>query len=75
MDTQPNVTEPVGKRRAWPPLTITVKSAAELSGLSRITINRMMWAGKLRSSKVGSRRLIEYRSFVEALGLSQPDAA
>jgi excisionase family DNA binding protein len=57
-----------------PPLTITIKSAMELSGLSRPTINRMMWAGKLRSSKVGSRRLIEYTSFVQALGLNQPKA-
>ena len=84
MDTQPNVT---GKKAGadatgslihpgsprGPPLTITVKTAAELSGLSRVTINRMMWAGKLRSSKVGARRLIEYASFVQALGL-QPAA-
>jgi hypothetical protein len=27
------------------PLTITVRRAQELSGLSRITINRMIWAG------------------------------
>ena len=57
------------------PLTITIRRAQELSGLSRITINRMIWSGKLRSSTVGSRRLIEYRSFVEALGLAQPEAA
>jgi excisionase family DNA binding protein len=57
------------------PLTITIKSAMELSGLSRPTINRLMWSGKLRSSKVGSRRLIEYASFVEALGISQHEAA
>jgi len=58
-----------------PPLTITIKTAMELSGLSRATLNRMMWSGKLRSSTVGSRRLIEYVSFVKALGLDQPSAA
>jgi hypothetical protein len=57
------------------PLTITIKSAMQLSGLSRATINRLMWSGKLRSSTVGSRRLIEYASFVAALGLDQPKAA
>jgi hypothetical protein len=29
------------------PLTITVRRAQELSGLSRITINRMIWAGNV----------------------------
>ena len=69
---QANVT---GKKSGAVPLTITIKSAMELSGLSRATINRMMWSGKLRSSTVGSRRLIEYASFVKALGLSQSSAA
>jgi excisionase family DNA binding protein len=74
MDTvQASVTRK--KSNSVPPLTITVRSATQLSGLSRITINRMMWAGKLRSSKVGGRRLIEYASFVKALGLNQPEAA
>ncbi len=57
------------------PLTITIRRAQELSGLSRITINRAIWTGKLKSSTVGSRRLIEYRSFVELLGLEQTKAA
>jgi hypothetical protein len=77
MDTaQANVTgKKAGTDSASAPLTITIKRAQQLSGLSRATINRMMWAGKLRSSTVGSRRLIEYASFVEALGLNQPSAA
>lgn len=57
------------------PLTITISRAQELSGLSRATINRLMWSGKLRSTTVGSRRLIEYASFVQALGLNQSEAA
>jgi hypothetical protein len=63
------------KKPGGEPLTITIKSAMELSGLSRATINRMMWGGKLRSTTVGSRRLIEYASFVAALGLNQSAAA
>jgi hypothetical protein len=57
------------------PLTITISRAQELSGLSRATINRAIWGGKLKSSCVGSRRLIEYRSFMEMLGLNQSEAA
>ena len=57
---------PTDKRR-----TITIKRAEQESDLSRSTINRLIWAGKLRSSKVGSRRLIDYASFEEVLGLSQ----
>ena len=66
---------PANANSAGAPLTITIKRAQQLSGLSRATINRMMWAGKLRSSTVGSRRLIAYDSFLEALGLSQSGAA
>jgi hypothetical protein len=74
MDTvQANVTG--RKVGADAPLTVTIRRAQELSGLSRATINRLMWSGKLRSSTVGSRRLIEYASFVDALGLTQSDAA
>jgi hypothetical protein len=58
-----------------PPLTITIRRAQELSGLSRSSINRLMWSGKLRSSTVGSRRLIEFASFIEVLGLNRSDAA
>jgi excisionase family DNA binding protein len=61
---------PTDKRR-----TITIRRAEQESDLSRSTINRLIWAGKLRSSKVGSRRLIDYASFEEVLGLNQPDAA
>jgi hypothetical protein len=66
---------PANTNSASSPLTITIRRAQQLSGLSRATINRMMWSGKLRSSTVGSRRLIEYASFVKALGLSQSSAA
>ena len=77
MDTiQANVTgKKAGADTGAPPLTLTIRRAQELSGLSRSTINRLMWSGKLRSSTVGSRRLIEYASFVEVLGLNPSEAA
>jgi excisionase family DNA binding protein len=64
-----------GSPRGPPPLTISIKSAMELSGLSRATINRLMWSGKLRSTTVGSRRLINYADFVALLGVAQSEAA
>lgn len=67
--------KPAQDPQSTSPLTITVRRAQELSGLSRVTINRAIWAGKLKSSTVGTRRLIEYRSFVELLGIEQTEAA
>jgi excisionase family DNA binding protein len=58
-----------------PPLTITIRRAMELSGLSRATINRNLWSGKLRSTTVGSRRLINYADFVALLGVALSEEA
>jgi excisionase family DNA binding protein len=70
MDTiQANVT---GKKT---PLTITIKTAMELSGLSRPTLNRLIWAKKLRTTHVGARHLIYFDSFQEVLGLKQSETA
>jgi excisionase family DNA binding protein len=63
------------KRRAWPPLTITIRAACELSGLSRVTINRLIWAKRLRSTHVGAKHLVYFDSLQEVLGLNLPDAA
>jgi predicted DNA-binding transcriptional regulator AlpA len=69
MDTlQANVT---GRKT---PLTITIKSAMELSGLSRPTINRPIWAKKLRTTHIGSRHLIFFDSFQVFLGIDQSAA-
>jgi excisionase family DNA binding protein len=57
------------------PITITIKSAMELSGLSRPTINRAIWAKKLRTTHVGSRHLIFFDSFQEFLGVTDQSAA
>ena len=58
-----------------PPITITIRRACELSGLSRVTINRLIWAKKLRSTHVGTRHLVYFDSLQEVLGLTQPEAA
>lgn len=58
-----------------PPLTITIKRAQELSGLSRATINRLIWAKKLRSTHVASRHLVYFNSFQQVLGLKEPEVA
>jgi hypothetical protein len=64
---QANIT---GKKSGAVPLTITIKSAMELSGLSRPTINRRIWSGELKTTHVGSRHLIFFNSFQEMLGLA-----
>jgi hypothetical protein len=63
-----------GGRPAQPPLTITIKSAMELSGLGRTTINRRIWSGELKATHVGSRHLIFFDSFQKMLGLDQSEA-
>lgn len=57
------------------PITISIKRAQQLSGLCRATINRLIWAGKLESTKVGSSRLIKYHSFKKLLATGTPEIA
>ena len=45
-----------------PPLTITVKQAARLSGLSKTTIWKHISSGLLRSTSVGRSRLVHFSS-------------
>lgn len=51
-------------------LTYTVQEAAQLTGLHKITIHRAIAADKLRSHKVGTRRLIDARSLREFVGVA-----
>jgi hypothetical protein len=73
MDTvQANVTgKKAGTDNASAPLTITIRRAQELSGLSRPTINRRIWSGELKTTHVGTRHLIFFDSFQKMLGLTQ----
>jgi excisionase family DNA binding protein len=45
--------QPGGQR-----VTITIREACEVSRLSRSTINRLLWARKLTSVRIGRRVLI-----------------
>jgi hypothetical protein len=72
-DTSGSLAHPGSPR--GPPLTITIKSAMQLSGLSRATINRLIWAKKLRTTHVGARHLVYFDSLQQVLGLNPPEAA
>ena len=49
------------------PITITIKSAAARSGVCYHTILRKIESKELRSTKVGSRRLVYFDSLQELL--------
>jgi excisionase family DNA binding protein len=44
-------------------ITASVKTFSEISGLSRMTIYRLIHSGALRSVKLGTRRLIVIESY------------
>src|ERR1700735_4804912 len=56
-----------------PPLTVTIKEAARLSGLSRTTVWKHISSGLLRSTSVGRSRLVHFAS-LQALVLSREEA-
>ncbi len=45
-----------------PVLTVTIKEAKRISGLSHVTIYKQIKLGKLRIVKVGRRTLVTYAS-------------
>jgi excisionase family DNA binding protein len=45
-----------------PPLTVSVKEAARLSGLSKTTVWKHISTGVLRSTSVGRNRLVHFAS-------------
>lgn len=45
----------------------------ELTGLSRMTVNRMLRAGELPATKVRNRWLINRKKALEQLGLDQEE--
>jgi excisionase family DNA binding protein len=57
-DEPPKAPEP----RELRPLLITVKQACELLQVSHVTVYALWHAGKLRSMKIGARRLFTYES-------------
>ena len=68
------VTQPIGQGEALEPLTVTVKEACRLSGLSVSTLYEKMGAEppQLERRKVGKRTLIVYASLKKLLGLDAP---
>jgi excisionase family DNA binding protein len=56
-----------------PPLTVTVKEAARLSGLSRTTVWKHISSGLLRSTSLGRSRLVHFAS-LQALVLAREEA-
>jgi hypothetical protein len=65
------VTQPIGQGAALEPLTVTVKEACRLTGLSVSTLYKKMAAEppQLERRKVGARTLIVYASLKKLLGL------
>jgi excisionase family DNA binding protein len=50
------------------PLTVTIQQACALTGLSHVTIYKLIKLGKLRSIKIGRRTLVTYASLLGLLG-------
>jgi hypothetical protein len=67
------VTQQGGQGKAFEPLTVTVKEACRLSGLSVSTLYEKMAAEppQLERRKVGARTLIVYASLKKMLGLDE----
>jgi excisionase family DNA binding protein len=56
-------------------LTCTIQEACEASGLGRTKLYEMLGDGRLESTKVDSRRLINVPSLLKAVGWREPEAA
>ena len=54
-------------------LSVTVAAAVKMTGLGRTTIFELLKAGRLRSAKIGSRRLILVSSLRELLEQASND--
>jgi excisionase family DNA binding protein len=55
-------------------LSVTIARASEIIGLGRTTIFELLKAGRLRSAKIGSRRLVLVSSLRELLERASGDA-
>ena len=53
------------------PLVITVRRAMELSTLGETTIYKLIKQGKIKSTLVLGRRLIDYQSFCALMGIKK----
>lgn len=60
----------IAKKPGLARLTYTIRESQEVSGLSHMTIWRKMRDGKLKSTKVGRRRLIDAHSLHQLIGIA-----
>jgi excisionase family DNA binding protein len=56
-------------------ITVSVKAASRISGLGESTIRRFAYQGRLRSTRVGTRRLIFVASLHDLLNEEAPVTA
>lgn len=64
-DTKTNVTSTAGK------LAYSIKEAAAMLSLSPLTIKRLAYKGELKTSKIGSRRIVHGRDLERLLKRTQ----
>lgn len=60
---------------ALEPLAYSVKDAASVLGVSRSTVYELIASGELRSTKLGSRRLIRREALMSLLDKNEAEAA
>ncbi len=58
--------------RVLEPITVSIREAQRLSGLSRTTLHRLAVRGRLRTIKVLKRRLVDYASLKALLTPNNP---
>jgi hypothetical protein len=57
----------LGKRVGLKPITVTVPVTREITGLGNTTVWGLIRDGKLRTIKIGKRRLVIYNSIEDLL--------
>lgn len=60
---------------ASPPIALSLAEVSRRTSLSRRTLHRHIKAGKLRTVKLGGRRLVLAEELARLLGLGEPIAA
>jgi excisionase family DNA binding protein len=64
----------LGKTGGLKPITVTVPVTREITGLGNTTVWALIRDGKLRTIKIGKRRLVIYQSIEELLlGAAGPE--
>jgi excisionase family DNA binding protein len=72
---QPSARNSASSAIPLPVLTVTIKTAAEITGLSRSTLLRRADEGELRTILCHGRRLVHLESLKQMLGFNQHEGA